>query len=52
MLGCQSCGGSGAAAPVSDVMLRSSFSALLPPSVEDAAATAAALGKRFTRSAG
>lgn len=40
-LGCQRCGGNGAAAPVSDVMLRSSFSAPLPSSVEDAAAIAA-----------
>lgn len=38
MLGCQRCGGLAAAAPVSDVMLRSSFSAPLPSSVEDAAA--------------
>lgn len=41
MLGCQRRGGSAAAAPVSDVMLRSSFSAPLPSSVEDAAAIAA-----------
>lgn len=41
MLGCQRCGGSGAAAPVSDVMLRSSSSAPLPSSVADAAAIAA-----------